>query len=477
MTHWFRACAGLCSCVALAVTTSATRAQNANEPTVPAQTGVITGVVRDMSGAPAVGVRVQAMGRRKPWAGPYYEVPTGKPDTTDDRGRFRLYHLPPGRYTVGVLAPQVSSVQPAAPHVRTYAPGTASLDDATMVAVRAAEEQQLDLRIIPVRVVSVSGRATTADGRPAAGFELWLQGGPAAAAYSGVHAGFVTTMTASARIAKDGAFTLAGIPSGSYTATLTNGRTRGDEPFEIAEVRVVVADTPVTGLAIRSAPGATVAGRLEWAGRGPQPWPAKVKTLGRIRATGVGRAADFASIDSAVQPDGTFRFMNLYGARRIEAMTLPPDWVIAGVRGPQGVIVEPHLELTPGVDISGLRVVVTNRTGSIAARVVDEQDRPFDTAAVLLLPRAAISPDALGWGFHAIQRSAMRSGVAFYTIEGVLPGTYLAAAIDIPLFQLVGDAELMERTRASATPVDVAEGETVLRLQVLRLQPVLNGPP
>jgi hypothetical protein len=70
--------------------------QSAQSP-APPSTGVITGTVLDGSGQPVVGMRVQAIGRLKKWSGPYYEVSIGRPDETDDRGRFRLHSLPSGR--------------------------------------------------------------------------------------------------------------------------------------------------------------------------------------------------------------------------------------------------------------------------------------------------------------------------------------------------------------------------------------------
>jgi len=70
--------------------------------------GAISGVVRDESGEPAVGVvvralkRVRIQGRDDFVAGPVTR--------TDDRGRYRLHTLPPGKYVV-----QMPSVQASVP--------------------------------------------------------------------------------------------------------------------------------------------------------------------------------------------------------------------------------------------------------------------------------------------------------------------------------------------------------------------------
>jgi len=61
-------------------------------------------------------------------------------------------------------------------------------------------------------------------------------------------------------------------------------------------------------------------------------------------------------------------------------------------------------------------------------------------------------------------------------MDGILPGSYLAAAIDVEPYRLTGDTELMERVRAAAVGVDIHEGDTRLTLRVLRLRSFVQGP-
>jgi hypothetical protein len=49
-------------------------------------------------------------------------------------------------------------------------------------------------------------------------------------------------------------------------------------------------------------------------------------------------------------------------------------------------------------------------------------------------------------------------------------------AIDVAPFHLIADSDLMERARAAATPIAVKEGESSLRLRVVRMQPELSVP-
>ena len=467
----------LCLLVLTEVRTNV-RAQSAQSPP-PSSTGVIAGHVTDESGQPLIGARLQAVGRLKKWAGPYYELPTGRPDESDDRGEFRLHSLPPGQYVVAVSVddkrPLPEQGGTTTRFVRTYNPGTTSLADAQLIAVQARQEQRVTIRVAPMRFMSVSGIATTSSGAPAAHFNVSLHGGPATMSYTGARAGFTIATVASTRVAQNGSFSLSLVPAGSYVLAVSNGGTREGQPFEIAETPLEVKDESVTGITVVTARGATVSGQLEWAGKGPVPWPSNAATFGRIRATAVGRVSDFASLDSEVQADGSFRFTNLYGLRRVVSLGLPITWAIKSVEGPKDLFDGPNLSIKTGRDVTGLKVVVTNRTGMLWATVIDENNMPFDSGSVLLMPRDATDLDALGWGFRGIQKNYGNNGVWYYTMDALLPGSYLAVAIDVEPYRLTGDTELMERARRAAIPVEVNEGNTTVSLRLTRLRPFVQG--
>jgi hypothetical protein len=364
---------------------------------------------------------------------------------------------------------------PAVEYWRTYNPGTTSLADARPLVVVAGQEQSVSISITPARFVSVSGVARTSDGTAASFLSVSLRGGPATVGYTGKYSGFMTAAIASSQTAPDGSFTLLRVPPGDYTMTVTNGRMRRGQPLEIAEIPLEVRDASLTNVDVTTARGATLSGRLEWGDPGPAPWPGSLTSLGRLRASGVGREFDFASIDTEVKPDGTFQFTNLYGLRRIQAMSLPFYWTIRSVEGPAHLRAGQNLDIKPGSDITDLRVIVTNRVGQLWATVADENGTPFVTGSVLLMSPDPTELDALGWGFRATQQNYGQNGVSFYTMDRILPGTYLAVAIDVEPYRLSGDADLMERARAAATPLDIGKGRTRVDLRVVRLRPFVQN--
>ena len=335
----------------------------------------------------------------------------------------------------------------------------------------------VSVRLARVHFVSMRGIARTSDGEPAANFEVSLRGGPATVGYSGAQIGYMTTLVAGTQVANNGSFTLSRVPAGSYVLTVTNGHSRRhqDQPFEFTEIPVEVKDTSLNGVTVTTARGATVSGRLEWRGDGPVPWPRDASRLGRIRATGVGRETDFGGLDTEVQPDGTFRFTRLYGLRRIVAMGLAFNWTITDVEGPNDVMVGPNVNVTSGRDITDLRVLVTNRPGTLVATVTDEGDKPFAGGSLLLMSPDPSDLDAMSWGFRATQ-GYPQGDVWYHRMELVAPGPYLAAVIDIEPYRLTGDTDLMERARDAAVPVEIRAGETRVNLRVVRLRPFVQNP-
>ena len=453
----------------------------AAQPASPS-TGVITGNVVDEAGRPAVGFIVQAVTRRKKWNGPYYETAIGRPDETDDRGQYRLHSLPPGQYVVAVSmrSSQNASARQAstAPeYLRTFNPATTSLADARPVTVIAAQEQSVSIALAPARFVSVSGTATTSDGAPAENFAVSLSGGPATVGFTGVRGGFMTSMVASARTSQDGSFVVSRVPPGSYTLTVTNGYTRRGQPLQFIEIPIQVTDASLRGLELATASGATVSGQLEWADPGPAPWPSSLASLGRLRAVAVSRDTDFGSLDTDVKPDGTFQFTNLYGLRRIQAMSFPFYWTIQSVEAPDRLMDGPNLDVRAGRAITGVKVFVTNRVGRLMATVADENGRPFVTGSVLLMSTDPADLDPLGWGFQATQMNYGSGGVSYYTMDRILPGRYLAVAIDVEPYRLTNDADLMERARAAATTIEIRQGQTAVDLRLVRLRPFVRDLP
>ena len=89
------------------------------------QNGTVAGVLRDASGAPAVGVRVSAMARPDEVKDLLAASSFGALAETDSAGRFRLENVPPGRYYI--VAGRVDAP--------TYYPGTVQASEGKIVQI------------------------------------------------------------------------------------------------------------------------------------------------------------------------------------------------------------------------------------------------------------------------------------------------------------------------------------------------------
>lgn len=129
--------------------------------------GAIAGVVTDERGEALLGITVQGLkstvreGRRKLNADATFR--------TDDRGRYRLWHLMPGRYVVKALGRRSTVVGLGAmPQTREgdlaygpqYYPNSATGEGASVVEVKPGETTEADFRLVGQPAARVQGRLT-----------------------------------------------------------------------------------------------------------------------------------------------------------------------------------------------------------------------------------------------------------------------------------------------------------------------------
>ena len=127
--------------------------------------GVITGAVTDAAGKPLVGMRVSALSAEHAaatsglQAGSMATLQNMQPRTTDDRGQYRLYGLPPGQYLVVAngAALLAGSDYAFAAQPPTFHP-SATMDVATPVTVNhGAETTGVNIRFRGGAGYAVSG--------------------------------------------------------------------------------------------------------------------------------------------------------------------------------------------------------------------------------------------------------------------------------------------------------------------------------
>ena len=438
----------------------------------PVERGVIVGRVLDPTGQPVVGADVEATRRFKTWNGPFEEVRSNSRDVSDDRGMFRLHSLEAGEYVVAVQPPRDTTPNPPSGFVRTYYPSTSMLSAAGVVRVVSGRERNADVTFIRTPYTTVSGRAVTSLGAPAAFIDVLVLDW--SADVSARLAAFGPRPVVTWRTDKDGTFMVPRVPPGRYLLRVMQRPAQQPvRTFELAEVPIDTTAGPLSGVQMATTPAARVRGRLVWAGEGPTPWPG-LGALGRLRAALIEPGGDLGTGDADIAPDGSFEFAALYGIRHIYSWGLLSNWAIQSVQAPDHVAYRPRLRFTPGTSVDDVRVVVTDRVGVLDVFLngvtVDSTSKTGPNVTVMLMPDSPTELTMPNPGFDHLQRDYRgRSGRVFHRIERIVPRRYLAAAIDIPAYLLQQDSDLMNRVRVAATPVDIKEGYNELELNVIPL--------
>jgi len=340
----------------------------------------LAGQVLDAERRPVPNTAVQALRRRN--------VPV--PVTTDDAGRFRFSHLEPGEYVLQAMPPPAKDSAEATEVAPTFFPNVTDRAQATAIAVTAGNDLAgYDIVLQSVPVLRVSGRVLDERGDPAAGAAVQI-----------------TTATAKASAAEDGAFLLARVRPG-------DGRLRADLTRGGVDLRgfasVTVARHDMEGIDIRVSPPVPVTGTVELDGK-----PA-LNVEGTARLVPVDGRGSSATADFK---DGGVRFDRVFPGRY--RLSVEPGWTygrhyleavwLAG----RDITLE-AIEVVP--DMLPFRAVLRTGGGSVRGTVENGAG-----GMIVLAPRderMRVSPFLAVSFFHGSQ----------FELDGVRPGEYYAFAI------------------------------------------------
>ena len=480
----------------------------------------ITGVVSDETGAPVVGVWTSLLRRI---GGQRIDI-VGYGSPTDDRGVYEFRGLAPGEYLVlvpsrmttipaSVMAAgsvaaeslQTSGLRSMAsgsamtPAVRlgdfyvpsndapwganrllamlpwsfrsdgrllapptTFHPAATSVSSATAVVVTAGEDRTgIDVTLRPVPMAPVSGIVVGPEGRmPNHAVHLI----PDFAANQLIERSFATAVTSTDT---EGAFTFPAVAPGAYVIKAwRHAQIRDPLPVDTSlwsETPVVVGDTGLNGVTVTLRAGATISGRLVFEGAAPMPTPARLQTplsaalqpewplaFGARLATRVGSEGEFSTQGL---PPGRYlpRFLNTF-------TTNLSGWYFESATH-QGRDLTREPLVLDGRPVTDVVITFTDRRADLAGAVRDAAGRPNADAAVVVFP--ADYPAWIAQGLPPIRsRSTLTSTGGSYEIQALLPGEYLAAAVDADMLRRWPDTFSVQAVAPFATRVTIARGES-----------------
>jgi hypothetical protein len=164
-----------------------------------------------------------------------------------------------------------------------------------------------------------------------------------------------------------------------------------------------------------------------------------------------------------------FSFEAPAGPMTIAIPNVPSGWMVRRILVDDAEIGDRPFELAAGVG-HRVEVVLTDRITQLLGVVRDAKERTVTGADVLVFPE-----DAPRWtpGARSIKR-ARADAFGRFQIDALVPGDYLALAVDEPVPFALDDTALMQRFGAAATRVRIAEGERRANLAACDL--ALNQP-
>jgi len=390
--------------------------------------GVITGRVSDADGKPLVQENVRIFSidesnRKQPTYLPFNYM-----FSTDDRGEYRIFGLPPGKYLAGVgietTAPGARINMGSTYHPLTYHPDVTDQAKATVIEVAGGSEASgIDIIVgKPTKGYSVSGQIVDdTTGKPVAGLTYGY------GAYDPQRNMLNSTASSGGTTSNArGEFRIEGITPGRYAAFAISLQ---DSGLYSGLGDFTVTDSDVSGVVVKVHQGTTISGRVTLEGAEGL---ANAPRLSDVRLSAYVPSRGAAPRGSQVQvaPDGSFRatglpagLVNFSIASPLKGLAISRierDGVNQTISGERegNVFQVPALQIGAGEEVSGINIVLSYGTGSIRGQVEVEGGEITPNTALYLTIRRADTKQQVG------MRSPIPDVRGRFIIEGLGSGEY-----------------------------------------------------
>lgn len=361
--------------------------------------GVITGKVGEEGGVPVVLANVEV--GDVPGAQRRFRPLKVQNFTTDDRGVYRLYGLPPGRYLLKVTLYRPAGRQ----HEMTafYYPGVESPREATPVEVTAGGEvKDIDVIVKPRRDAgkgTIYGRVARSDGTPLSQYPVW-------AYLEGARPVRVTTVPLD-----DGTYEFKNLPGGNYVVEVSTQEQRLVERTR-ANVTLSASGQAEANLTVETA--ASVAGWFEHEDG------TRLAQSARLSITAF---FDNGTQQARAAPAGNGQFTLTRlpaGPVQLRAHSADGQLYVVKILQQQVELTDGRLSIDPGAQVGGVRVVVSRQGGTLRGSVRGGDGKGVAAGAWVSIVPTDYNP---GNPFGAMQHARADQRGEF-VIPAVPPGSY-----------------------------------------------------
>lgn len=441
---------------------------------------VIGGHVFDDQGAALVMASVQVQ-RYEYRLGERRLIPEGV-GRTDDRGEYRVFGLPPGEYYVSAVPPREGfgvargggpqggpggggpfggPVRPGiigpddgdrpeetTDFAPTYYPGVPSPGDSGRVTLGLGQElTNLDFALQLVPTARITGTVLAPEGRTLRFATVGLT----------TDGGFAMVGRQQARAGGDGAFTMAGVPPGTYRM-VARGQVEGLDGPLVTSVPMSVSGANITGVNLTLRPGPDISGSVIFDGGSPEAGDISRMSIA-VRGTD-SSVGPITMTAANVGADLKFVVRNVTaGTKIVQLQRAPRGWSFKEVRLGADDVSDVPFEVKPDAPLGALTVVLTNAPATLTGVARNGKGEPASDYTAILFPA-----EPAHW--HPLSRriSAKRADqLGQFEFQGLPAGRYLLAAIDVVEEGQWTDPAFLERIRARAVEVQLDGGGRVSR--------------
>jgi hypothetical protein len=374
--------------------------------------GVVTGKVSDSEGHPLIEERVTLM--------PADETNQRRPIfingmMTDDRGVYRVFGVPAGRYKVSVGDPRFRGMNRRQVAVQTFYPDVSDVAKAGVVNVEeGSEANKIDITVGEApQGYSVMGRIVDGDSAaPVANVFIQLTTIEIIDANNTRNSSEYVDVRSDAQ----GQFRLPNIRPGKYELSIyppEESDVRAEAP-----VKFDVIDQDVSGLIVKTTHGATVTGTIVFEGGKNNPVQIPTQMYVLIYTRNEGAPGVSSGRTARVKPDGTFFAGGLSAGIANLNVETPGGRGFALTRVERDGVVQPNgIQIQNGEHVSGVRLVMTFSNGSIRGVVRTENGTLPPTARMMVQIMKAGDPTPFPRGAEVDARG-------HFLIEALPAGSY-----------------------------------------------------
>ena len=331
--------------------------------------GVIAGRVADSQGRPVIEESIYLSRIGKNNQPQSYSNYSGNYDMhrTDDRGAYRIYGLPEGRYLLSVGVAEGAGSRGVAMsrefYPRVFYPNVTAESEAKVIEVAEGSETiDVDITVPDAKQAhDVSGRVVdAATGQPVAGVEVAMGG------VSKDGRSSVGVMGIGASSNSNGEFHLIGALPGKYAIFAGANGLGGSSVYISDPVIFDVSEGDVSGIEIKVSQGASISGVAIIEGTNDPKVLAKLSQINIstfIRATTPGPPTPSSEIIAKINADGSFRIDGLRPGKAIISvvpMLNARDISVARIERNGTPAANDGIEIASGEQLTGVRVILVH---------------------------------------------------------------------------------------------------------------------